>query len=61
MDAEVATVTAIKRLLRERLAVKDVVRLTGLDQTTVRRLRQLETDTNDEGASTAETVDVVAP
>ena len=34
---------AIERLLAERLAVKDVVHLTGLDQATVRRLRQSKT------------------
>ncbi len=45
-DAEVAAAEAIERLLEERLAVKDVVQLTGLDQATVRRLRQLEPDTN---------------
>ena len=39
-DAEVAAAAAIERLLAERLAVKDVVHLTGLDQATVRRLRQ---------------------
>jgi hypothetical protein len=43
-DAEVAAAAAIERLLAERLAVKDVVQLTGLDQATVRRLRQVETD-----------------
>jgi hypothetical protein len=42
-DAEVAAAAAVKRLVAEQLAVKDVVRLTGLDQATVRRLRQLET------------------
>ena len=41
-DAEVAA--AVERLLSERLAVKDVVHLTGLDQATVWRLRQLGTD-----------------
>src|SRR3954447_16017460 len=46
-DAEVAAAAAIERLLDERLVVKDVVRLTGLDQATVRRLRQLEVDTHD--------------
>jgi hypothetical protein len=40
--AQVAAAAAIERLLEERLTVKDVVRLTGLDQTTVRRLRQLD-------------------
>ena len=43
-DAEAAAAAAIERLVAERLAVKDVVHLTGLDQATVRRLRQLETD-----------------
>jgi hypothetical protein len=43
-DAEVAAAAAIERLLQERLAVKHVVRLTGLDKATVRRLRQLGTD-----------------
>lgn len=52
-DAEVAAATAIERLLAEKLAVKDVVRLTGLDQATVRRLRQVEADTSD-GSATAE-------
>ena len=41
--AEVAAAIAIERLFRERLAIKDVVHLTGLDHGTVRRLRQLET------------------
>ena len=60
MDAEIATAAAIERLLGERLALKDVVQLTGLDQATVRRLRQLEANTSDgigiiagEGAETA--------
>lgn len=43
-DAEVATAAAIERLIAERLTVKDVVQLTGLDQATVRRLRQLVAD-----------------
>lgn len=38
--AEVAAATAIERLLHERLSVRDVVRPTGMDQATVRRLRQ---------------------
>jgi hypothetical protein len=50
-DAEVAAAAAIERLVKERLAVTDVARLIGLDQATVRRLRQLETDTNDLGSS----------
>ena len=45
-DAEVAAAAAIERLLAQRLAVKDVVQLTCIDRTTVRRLRQLETDSN---------------
>lgn len=51
-DAEVATAAAIERLVAERLTVKDIVQLTGLDQATVRRLRQLGTD--DEPAEDAE-------
>jgi hypothetical protein len=51
-DAEYAAAAAIERLVGERLAVKNVVQLTGLDQATVRRLRQLEIDRGD-GASTA--------
>ena len=39
-DAEGAAATAVERLVAERLSVKDVVTLTGLDQPTVRRLRQ---------------------
>ncbi len=42
--AEVATAAAIERLVAEKLTVKDIVHLTGLDQATVRRLRQLGTD-----------------
>jgi hypothetical protein len=53
-DAEVAAAAAIERLLEERLAVKDVVQLTGLDQATVRRLRQLDADTHDGAGATAE-------
>lgn len=47
MDAEVEAARSLDRLLCERLAVKDAVRLTGLDQTTVRRLRQVDIETND--------------
>src|SRR3954468_23876378 len=43
-EAEVATAAAIERLVAEKLAVKDIVQLTGLDQATVRRLRQLGTE-----------------
>lgn len=57
-DAETAAAAAIERLLAERLAVKDVMQLTGLDQATVRRLRQLETDSNDDDATTGEGADV---
>ena len=39
--AEGQAAIAIGRLLDERLAVKDVGRLTGIDTATVRRLRQL--------------------
>lgn len=39
-DAEVAAAAAIERLLEEKLAIRDLVRLTGLDQATIRRLRQ---------------------
>lgn len=38
--ARAEAAAATERLLRERLSVRDVVRLTGLDQTTLRRLRQ---------------------
>jgi LmbE family N-acetylglucosaminyl deacetylase len=38
--AEVAAGTAVERLLGERLSVTDVVELTGLGQSTVRRIRQ---------------------
>lgn len=57
-DAEFAAAAAIERLLAERLAVKDVMQLTGLDQATVRRLRQLETDPNDDAGTTGEGADV---
>jgi hypothetical protein len=40
-DAEVAAAAAIERLVAEKMTVKDIVHLTGLDQATVRRLRQL--------------------
>lgn len=51
-DAEVAAATAVERLVTEKLAVKDIVQLTGLDQATVRRLRQLDTEAGraDDGA-----------
>lgn len=47
-DAEVAAAAAIERLVVEKLATKDIVQLTGLDQATVRRLRQVETGTGDD-------------
>lgn len=50
-EAEVATAAAIERLVAEKLTVKDIVHLTGLDQATVRRLRQLGTD-GDTGGDT---------
>lgn len=40
--AEVAAATAVERLLREGLSVHDVLRLTGLEQATVRRLRRVK-------------------
>lgn len=40
--AEVAAATAVERLLHEGLSVRDVIRLTGLDQATVRRLRRVK-------------------
>ena len=40
--AEVAAATAVERLLSERLSVSDVVKLTGLDKPTIRRLRQID-------------------
>ena len=51
--AEVATAAAIERLVAEKLTVKDIVHLTGLDQATVRRLRQLGTD-DDTGGDAGE-------
>jgi len=47
MAAEVTAAAAVVRLVVERLAAKDVVQLTGLDQRTVRRLRQFETRVSD--------------
>ena len=43
VEAELAAAAAIERLLAEKLAVKEVGQLTGLDQATLRRLRQVET------------------
>jgi hypothetical protein len=62
VEAEGAAAAAIDRLLKERLAVKDVVRLTGLDQATVRRLRQLDADADADGVGTAaDRVEPTAP
>ena len=62
VEAEGAAAAAIDRLLKERLAVKDVVRLTGLDQATVRRLRQLDADADADGVGTAaDRVETTAP
>ena len=57
-DAEIAGAAAIERLVAEGRAVKDVMQLTGLDQATVRRLRQLETDSDDHAGITGEGADV---
>ena len=38
--AEAAAGAAVDRLLTERLSLADIVKLTGLDRTSVRRLRQ---------------------
>ncbi|NYI47857.1 hypothetical protein BJ993_005003 [Nocardioides aromaticivorans] len=46
-DAEAAAAAAVERLVAEKLAIKDIVKLTGLDTPTVRRLRQLGTDTTE--------------
>ena len=54
-EAEVATAAAIERLVAEKLTVKDIVHLTGLDQATVRRLRQLGTDGDTGGDAGADT------
>ena len=43
-DAEAAAAAAVERLVAEKLAIKDIVKLTGLDTATVRRLRQFGTD-----------------
>ncbi|WP_224279787.1 hypothetical protein [Nocardioides lacusdianchii] len=45
-DAEIAAAAAIERLVTEKLAVKEIVQLTGLDTATVRRLRQVDADTD---------------
>ncbi|GAW54782.1 hypothetical protein [Nocardioides sp. PD653] len=43
-EAEVAAAAAIEKLVAEKLSVRDIVQLTGLDQGIVRRLRQLGLD-----------------
>ena len=49
--AEAAAGTAVERLVAERLSMADIVKLTGLDQATVRRLRQAKARTRgDRGA-----------
>jgi hypothetical protein len=50
-SAEVAAAAALERLLAERLSVADVVKLTGLDQATVRRLRQMRPGDSPKGES----------
>lgn len=47
-DAEAAAAAAVERLVAEKLAIKDIVKLTGLDTPTVRRLRQLGTDATED-------------
>jgi hypothetical protein len=41
--AEATAAGAVERLVGERLSAADVIKLTGLDQATVRRLRQTKT------------------
>jgi hypothetical protein len=43
--AETTAAAAVERLVGERLSAADMVKLTGLDQATVRRLRQTKTPT----------------
>jgi hypothetical protein len=53
MDAaELAVAAGIGRLLGEKLTLAEVTDRTGLDQATVRRLRQLKSDHAGEGEST---------
>jgi hypothetical protein len=52
-DAEVAAAAAIERLLTEKLTVKEIVQLTGLDTATVRRLRHVDVDTERASAGDA--------
>ena len=51
--AEVAAAAAVERLLAERLSASDVVKLTGLDQATLRRLRHARTVAGEEPAASA--------
>jgi hypothetical protein len=48
--AELAAAAGIDRLVSERLSVADIVDLTGLDQSTVRRLRNLQPAEETEGS-----------
>jgi len=50
-SAEVAAAAAVERLVSERLSVGDVVKLTGLDPATVRRLRQAKAALDEASAS----------
>jgi len=54
VDAEVAAAAAIERLVAEKLVVKEIVQLTGLDTATVRRLRQVGTDESVTGTDDGE-------
>lgn len=60
-DAEVAAAAAIERLLAEKLAVKEIVQLTGLDQATIRRLRQVDADTGDDSSASEDTATGAEP
>jgi len=60
-DAEVAAASAIERLLAEKLAVKEIVQLTGLDQATIRRLRQVGADTGDDASASEDAATGVVP
>jgi hypothetical protein len=53
---EVAAAGAIERLMGERVSIRDVVRLTGLDQATLRRLRQASAALQKHTSSTEPTV-----
>jgi hypothetical protein len=51
--SELGAARAIERLVKEKLTVADVCALTGLDQTTVRRLRQLKSADGETGGPKA--------